>query len=407
MRFWILLLLMLMAGVGLAALLQADGGSVQIRWYHWQLQTSLLAFLGWTMLALVLLFALGRLLLGLLHLPSYLGQVRLSRRQELARQGLIKGLAGLAKGDFLDAERTLLRHVAHAPTPVIDYLLAAVAAHGQGERTRRQEHLAQARQSAPQAALAIDLLQARLLMADDAYAQALQSLATWPLDAPNPWLWRLRLRCLQALQDWSTIRDWLPGLARTGVVPTARWRIPAQHAVLAGLRAARKLRDLPALQAQWRDLPPALQQDEALVQAYADALNELGAAAQAGAVIEEYLAQRWSTPLVIDYGWLELPDPARRLQKVEQWRARHGHKAALALAVGCLYLQMQNGAQAEQALRDSLDLHPSAEAYAALARLHEWRDEPALACAAYRAALTQPALAEGDGQTMGAMTESS
>lgn len=395
MRFWILLLLVLMASIGLALVLQADSGYVQIRWYHWNLETTLPIFMGWAALIIVLLLVLWRLVGSLLHLPSYFSQVRLSRRQELARQGLVKGLRGLGEGNFLEAERSLLRHVEYAPVPMIHYLLAALAAQLQGEPARRQEHITQATRCTPPAGTAIALMQAWLQMLSQEYVQALATLDMAPVDKPNFLLLKLRLRCLLALKDWAGVRNLLPELKDVPVLPMSEWKAVACRVALEDMLAARRRHDLAALQTNWQNLPLSLRQHEGLKHAYVRSLDELGEAQLADLLIEEHLAQQWSQVLVIDYGRLKLPNPARRLQKVHRWMERYGQQAALSWAAGCLYLQMQDWAQAERALQDSLTQDAGPEAYAALADLYEQRNEPARACRAYQAALKlclQPAI---------------
>jgi len=151
--------------------------------------------------------------------------------------------------------------------------------------------------------------------------------------------------------------------------------------------AARKRHDLVALQTNWQNLPLSLRQHEGLKHVYVCSLDELGEAQLADLLIEEHLAQQWSQVLVIDYGRLKLPNPARRLQKVHQWMEKYGQQAALSWAAGCLYLQMQDWAQAERALQDSLTQDAGPEAYVVLAELYEQRNEPARACRAYQVAL--------------------
>lgn len=395
MRFWILLLLVLMASIGLALVLQADSGYVQIRWYHWNLETTLPIFMGCAVLMIVLLLVLWRLVSGLLHLPTYFSQMRQSRRQELTHQSLVKGLRGLGEGDFLEAERNLLRHAEHAPVPIIHYLLAALAAQLQGEPTRRQEHITQAARCTPSAGVVVTLMQAWLQLLGQEYVQALATLDMARVDKPNGLLLKLRLRCLLALKNWSGIRDLLPELKQAHVLPMSEWEVVARRAVLEDMVAACRRHDLAALQTQWQNLPLTLRQHEGLKHAYVRSLNELGGAQLADVLIEEHLAQQWSQLLVIDYGRLKLPNPARRLQKVHQWMERYGQQAALSWACGCLYLQMQDWAQAERALQDSLTQHARPEVYAVLAELYEQRNEPVRARQAYQAALQlyqQPAV---------------
>jgi len=395
MRFWILLLLVLMASIGLALVLQADSGYVQIRWYHWKLETTLPIFMGWAALMIVLLLVLWRVVSGLLHLPAYFSRMRQSRRQELTRQSLIKGLQGLGEGNFLEAERNWLRHADHAPLSLIHYLLAALAAQLQGERTRRQEHMAQAARCTPSAGAVVTLMQAWLQILGQEYVQALATLDGAPIDKPNGLLLKLRLRCLWALKNWGGIRDLLPELKQAQVLPMFEWETIARRAVLEGMVAACRRHDLTALQTQWQNLPPTLRQHEGLKHVYVRSLNELGEAQLADVLIEEHLAQQWSQVLVIDYGSLKLPNPARRLQKVHRWMEKYGQQAALSWACGCLYLQMQDWAQAERALQGSLTQDARPEAYVALAELYERRHELARACQAYQAALQsypQPAV---------------
>jgi len=100
----------------------------------------LVSLRGWTIemsvpilvLALCLLYAGVRALLRLWRAPRQLGEALAERRDRRAADRLTRGLIHMTEGDWTRGERLLTGGVAGGKTPLVNYLMAARAAHMPG-----------------------------------------------------------------------------------------------------------------------------------------------------------------------------------------------------------------------------------------------------------------------------------
>lgn len=98
------------------------------------------------------------------------------RREHRAYSKTQHGLATLIEGRWQKAERLLLAGVNQSFDPLINYLGAAKAAQEQGARDRRDKYIQTAYHVAPQAELAIGLVQANMELKQDQFEHAAATL---------------------------------------------------------------------------------------------------------------------------------------------------------------------------------------------------------------------------------------
>lgn len=374
---WLLLLLAVAVGLYLLSLaIEADRGYVLFAYKGFRYQSGLWAFLG-LLLAVVLVYYLGKWLLRLLlsstRLANPWSRLHRNRRVRLASE---QGMLDLAEGRWARAQRQLTRAAEADSQPLMFYLGAARAANKLGQHEQSDALLEQALNRQPQAELAIALTHAELQRSRGDMDAALDTLQAMHERHPGH---HLVLRQLQRLylqrQDWSALLGLLPELRKEKALPAAEldeleretWRGRLGEAGLAGQGQGETA--LQPLTQAWQQLSAPLRQEPELIAAYVEQLRRLGAQEEAEEVLRSALKRGYDSRLARFYGVLRGADPARQLQTAELWLKQHPQDPALLLTLGRLCLQNQLWGKARDYFETSLKLERHPETCAELARL--------------------------------------
>lgn len=374
---WLLLLLAVAVGLYLLSLaIEADRGYVLFAYKGFRYQSGLWAFLG-LLLAVVLVYYLGKWLLRLLlsstRLANPWSRLHRNRRVRLASE---QGMLDLAEGRWARAQRQLTRAAQADSQPLMFYLGAARAANKLGQHEQSDALLEQALNRQPQAELAIALTHAELQRSRGDMDAALDTLQAMHERHPGH---HLVLRQLQRLylqrQDWSALLGLLPELRKEKALPAAEldeleretWRGRLGEAGLAGQGQGETA--LQPLTQAWQQLSAPLRQEPELIAAYVEQLRRLGAQEEAEEVLRSALKRGYDSRLARFYGVLRGADPARQLQTAELWLKQHPQDPALLLTLGRLCLQNQLWGKARDYFESSLKLERHPETCAELARL--------------------------------------
>ncbi|MFI7867497.1 heme biosynthesis HemY N-terminal domain-containing protein [Ectopseudomonas khazarica] len=374
---WLLLLLAVAVGLYLLSLaIEADRGYVLFTYKGFRYQSGLWAFLG-LLLAVVLVYYLGKWLLRLLlsstRLANPWSRLHRNRRVRLASE---QGMLDLAEGRWARAQRQLTRAAEADSQPLMFYLGAARAANKLGQHEQSDALLEQALNRQPQAELAIALTHAELQRSRGDMDAALDTLQAMHERHPGH---HLVLRQLQRLylqrQDWSALLGLLPELRKEKALPAAEldeleretWRGRLGEAGLAGQGQGETA--LQPLTQAWQQLSAPLRQEPELIAAYVEQLRRLGAQEEAEEVLRSALKRGYDSRLARFYGVLRGADPARQLQTAELWLKQHPQDPALLLTLGRLCLQNQLWGKARDYFESSLKLERHPETCAELARL--------------------------------------
>lgn len=374
---WLLLLLAVAVGLYLLSLaIEADRGYVLFAYKGFRYQSGLWAFLG-LLLAVVLVYYLGKWLLRLLlsstRLANPWSRLHRNRRVRLASE---QGMLDLAEGRWARAQRQLTRAAEADSQPLMFYLGAARAANKLGQHEQSDALLEQALNRQPQAELAIALTHAELQRSRGDMDAALDTLQAMHERYPGH---HLVLRQLQRLylqrQDWSALLGLLPELRKEKALPAAEldeleretWRGRLGEAGLAGQGQGETA--LQPLTQAWQQLSAPLRQEPELIAAYVEQLRRLGAQEEAEEVLRSALKRGYDSRLARFYGVLRGADPARQLQTAELWLKQHPQDPALLLTLGRLCLQNQLWGKARDYFESSLKLERHPETCAELARL--------------------------------------
>lgn len=375
-RLYLLLLAAIAAAALLGMAIAEHPGYVLFAYKGFRFESSLWAFLGLLLLLGGLFWGL-RLALGLLVTSG--GVVNpWSRRNHMRRVRLAarRGQLDLAEGRWKDALRHLRRAATGDQQPLVHYLGAARAANELGDYAESDKLLHEAREREPQADMAIDLAQARMLISRGQYPEALACVRQLHDEHPRqPYVLQLLQQLYVQLQDWQALCRLLPQLHKYRALPEGRlaelerlaWTAAMEQA---GQGAAKEgVSSRETLLEYWRQLPKGLRDDVVLVQAYAAQLRDMGAQEEAEGVLRAALGRAYEAPLVHLYGQVRGSDPTAQLKLAEGWLKAHPDDPLLLLTLGRLCLLNKLWGKAREYLEASLKLARTPETCFELARL--------------------------------------
>lgn len=385
MKLLIGIVIVLLAAAGLSLALMEESGYVLVGYGHWTVETSVAVAVIVTVVLFIALHYALRSLAGLRSVPRRIRLWRRIKRGERARRLLSRGLVELAEGDWVAAEKHLLRHVSESDSRLLNYLGAARAAQQQGDSERRDIYLQQAHNSMPEADVAVGLTQADLQMAQGQYEQALATAMHLQQVAPrHVHVLKLLAKLYRELRDWERLNDLLPDLKRRHVLEEADLQRLRREVALERMGAAVREGDAGRLQEVWRQIPKNLHRDADLALAYARHLVELGDDAAAERFLRDTLEALWDERLVGLYGEVSGSDAARQLARAESWLSEHPHQAALLYTLARLSLRNQLWGKARGYLESSISAGPTVAAYCELGALMERMGDTEQALSCYR-----------------------
>lgn len=377
-RALIILLLALLAGALLSIAVSYDTGYIRISLGHYLIETNF-----WVGLGLVLLFTLGVHLLinvgrRVSHPAGSFSQWRSRSRQRKSRQMTTRGLLELAEGNWPRAQKLLTSAAAHADTPLINYLAAAEAAHGQGRTEDAEKLLRKAHESTSGAEMAIGLSQAKLQLDSGQLEQALATLLRLRKRAPHhPFVLKQLKSVYTRLEDWRELSLLLPEMRKQGIVSASETQ-PLERQVWLNLldNAAEQVRRQPGderstapIDQVWDSLPTTMRKDSSVIHAYARHLTALDFGGRAEALLRKVLRNHWSDELINLYGRVEGTSVEEQLLAAENWLKKRPNNAELLLALGRISLRNELWGKAREYFETSLRLQRKSETLGELCRL--------------------------------------
>jgi len=382
----VLLLLALALGIVAVLVAHVDAGYVLISYGPWVAETSLVVLVLGVALWALLIYGLGRLLLGLLHLPGALREALDRRREQRARHSFEAGLRHLLEGHWQRAEVELVRHAADRESPQLNYLAAARAAQRLGAGERRDHYLNLATDSAPAAAserAAVLVTRAELQRERGEHAAVkATALELRGLDNANPYAIELLAEALAELGEWAPLYRLLQEPPATVLDPRRRQPL-RRRALQALMQEALAAGSLDQLKATW-SAAEDLREDVGLRLDYARGLLRLGADAEALALTVQTLDDDWNAGFARLAGQLHANDPLALLAHLERWLQRYGERPELLAAAGHACVDNRLWGKARSYLDAVLRVAPSPQAYLDLARLAEQTQRPDEAAQHYR-----------------------
>lgn len=384
----LLLILIAVAVTYRYLLIQGKVGYVIIGVGNWALESSFFLFALALMLSYLVLYFVTRLVVNASHIPRMLEQRTGEERTKRSREALINGLVETAEGNWEKAEKNLIRHVADSGVPLINYLTAARAAHSRGAVDQRDEYLKLARESTPEAELAVGLTRAELQLSHRQFDAAVDSLAH--LHRINPGhatILRMMHQAYSQMEDWEALRRILPALHHHKVMMEAEIKLWETETYSALLKRAAEHQYPEELRKLWSEIPEHIRQMTGIQNLYYAAMIGAGVGEEIEESLRLALGREWGETLLVLYGCIHHSDAAYQLKEAEYWIGPHPYDAVLYLVLAKLAWRVQQWDKAMGYLKQSLAIEPSVEANQLMGDLLFRQNDPAAACHYYRSGL--------------------
>lgn len=382
MRFGVWALAALFVGGFAAHLLLADQGYVLINFRGYSVEMSVPALVVF----IVAGYAAVALARKLWRAPRALGAALAGRSARKSGDRLTRGLMHIADGDFQRGERLLTQRAGASAAPLVNYLLAARAAHSQGARERRNDWLKLACEAQPEAEVTVLLTQAQLQYEDGELERALATLRRVQDKEPgNRACLSLLADTMIALDDGAGLVDLLPRLAKAKLPPPKLAAVATHALATLGARADLTYDGYTPL---WSALPAYVRQAPPVLRAHAHVLERLGKGDTAAAEIAAALKRDWNEELVRAYGEVRSAEPLKQLRRAEEWLKAHAEDGALLLTAARLAMQNELWGKARSYLESAIALDPRPDAYALYGALLDQLGEREQAALAYHSGLS-------------------
>jgi len=388
MRRLFLFLLFLVASVWFGLTMMRHPGYLFVVYQPWMVQMPL----WFALLALFFIFSLfyffitgiDRLYFILFRIKNWL---RL-RREHRSYSKTQHGLATLIEGRWKKAERLLLAGVNQSFDPLMNYLGAAKAAHEEGAFERRDKYIQTAYHVAPQADLAIGLMQARMELKQDQLEHAAATLRHLQLESPrHPQVLQLLEKVYVRSADWQNLLALLPSLRKANLLNSEQ-RDLFEKNIYCQLFQAANQKDLQGLHELWNSIPRSGRKNPDVVLAYVKQLLRVGNASnEIEELIRATLKSTWQPELASIYGTLPFSNLNRQLVIVGAWLKIHGPQPETLLSLGKLCVRVQLWGKAKDYFKRCLALGPNPAAALAYGQLLEQLGESDGAIEVYKAGL--------------------
>lgn len=388
-------LLILVASVWIGAELARHPGYALFSYRQWVVEMPLwLAFIA-TVISFLLLHSFWRMARFIRNIDQHFGQWLRQRLSNKAHDKTHRGLLAIVEEHWSNAERHLLAGVSKAKHPALNYLSAAEAALAQKAYDRCETYLKKAHQAAPEAKVAIGLVQAKVQLEQGQLEQAQLTLVSLQQLSPyHPAVLKQLEKLYIRHRDWQSLLKLLPSLTKARALSSAQVEIFEKNLYAEILdEAARKNQSLHAVRELWKSMPKAIRLHPDILERYGKLLKgDKDSAEELEPLFRKRLNKEWNADLVKLYGQLHTSDPTYQLKLAEGWLKQYGNRAALLLTLGRLAKRCQLWGKARHYFEEELSMEKSSEAQFELAGLCEQLGEKSEALEHYKKGL---ALATG------------
>lgn len=351
-----LLFVLALIAVGLFAGAHYAGqqGYVLISVAHYTIEMSVTTLVLIIMTLLIGLFLIEALIKKTLHL-SLTGRHWFSmRKQRHARRDTQQAIVHLFEEQWKPAQKKALRWAKYNEAPLVNYLIAAQAAHKVGNNEQSQQFLTLAGQQ-KEAQLAVGLTQLKQQMDNKQWQQALE-IAQNLKDAHNTSVLPYLKTLYCELQQWRPLLELLPELLKAQHLTQEEFHYWQSYAHQQILHHIAQEQGLTALTQYWDSLSRKEKSNPELVLALIPLLIELQADYVAFNLIKESLHQHPRPEFYALLTQLNLSDQHLLVNYLQSALARDGHNAEANSALGRIYLKMEEWAKAQTHLETALSL---------------------------------------------------
>ena len=373
-------------GAGLFA--HKDSGYVLFGRGYDTVEMSLSLFFVILFLSYFLGYLLVRFIFRTWTMPEQIKQWRHTQQAEKARKISLQGLINLSQGQWKKAERLLIRAVRNSDMPLLNYLSAAKAAQKQNSPERRDNYLALAHKSMPDADFSVKLTQAELQFAHGQNEQALATLVhLHSLSPKHPHIMVLLSQLYRQLKSWQDLKKLLPQLRKYNVYSNKDILALEKETYLELIQQINDKSAADTLPTLWQSISKELKKDVSLLEVYSNQLIKLNNNDEAELIIRNHLRKDWQPQLVRQYGLVKSNQLEKQLIFAESLSKDHDNHPILLLTLGrlCMYNDLWGKARAY--LEASIGNKELPETYKELGLLMEYLNEPKLAAEYFKKGL--------------------
>ncbi len=390
MRFFLWLLFIFAAAVGLAAVARFNPGNVVFFYPPYRVDLSLNFFLLVTVLLFALTYFFFHAINITLKMPQRVAQYRQGKRAREGNKALRNALKALLEGRFGHAEKAATRAAESPDNAGLAALIGAQAAHRLNQAPRRDHWLSLAGDD--NTLKTARLMTTLELMVDDHKPEAaldtvaeLNASGTRHIQAL-----RLALKANQQARNWPEVLRLVRLLDKHNAlhpVLSRRLREMAYDSLLSD-----PAHDAESIRRVWANIPAADRVQPFVAAHAALAFTGRGLHGEARSIIEKALAAEWDERLVRAYRQCAAgegtPELLAQIERCEEWHASRQADAELTLTLGALCLRQKLWGKAqrylEQSLSDASENATAREAHLKLAQMHEALGQQDQAHAHYR-----------------------
>lgn len=349
----------------LGHLIAKDPGYVLLSYDGATLQTSLWFLCAAIVTALVVAYLVIRIVRLLVGTGGSISNWRAGRKHTSALSRTTSGIVNLIEGNWSRARDLLISSAQESPTPLVNYLAAAKAAHELGDSAKREQLFKLAEQHSVGAELAIRIFQSRLAAESGDWSKVADLLT--PLKA-NAAVNQLLMEANRQREDWVACKELLPQFKKTA---TAQAYAEAERMIWIELfnRSADGDGQLETLQKLWKQLPGSLKTDPQLLASYTKNLLKCSGEKDAELAVRRAIDSKWQPSLVRLYGRINAPENRVQVKAVESWLVEHPEDAAVHLCMGRLCLRTGDEEKAISHLEKSRSLESTVEVLQLLGKL--------------------------------------
>ncbi len=366
-----LIFLFVILGAGLFVGTQYSGqqGYVLISIANTTIEMSVTTLILCVFALLAVLFALEFIIKKLLHVSFSTWNWFSIRKMRHSRRLTNEAILKLIEGDWKIAEKKAARWAKHHDMPLLCYLVAAEAAHGQGNKEKCEQYL-QLAEKQENSELAVALTKAKQLIDDGDYQAAENTLDFLRIQHPNNNIaLNLMKRAYIQLNKWPQLLELLPYLEKAKLIDTQQSTHLYQQAHCEMLKQITQQLGSDGIMKYWEEQSRQTRQDSVITSCFARLLAERKEDIQALSVIQETLKKQSVPELYALLPELGLNDQTPVIKMLQNNLKKDEHNAAAHSALANIYHKQERWAEAQKHLESALHIRPDISDYKLLAEV--------------------------------------
>ena len=207
----------------IATLIKHYNGYVIVTAGHLLIQMRLLTFVVLALITFIVLYYLLRFIAWTFSIGNRWEKWREKERRAHASREMNRGLLAMTEGNWDSAQKHFLKDVKYSPTPLINYLAAAVCAQRGDDIEKRDSFLSQAFEVMPEAKLGIAMIQAQLQLEAAQYEQAIATLQhAHEMSPKQKYILKMLAEAYVTMKDWKQLKNLLPRLEKYNALSAKR-----------------------------------------------------------------------------------------------------------------------------------------------------------------------------------------